>query len=435
MPYQGPAINNGGAIAYWAALAGGQATVLKSDGTTTTKIMQTGQPLPGGNGSFSGFINQVAINDLGLVASQWSGTHGVYSGNGVTVTPLGATGASYNSFGFNLAGQASVYTGSAVRHVDPSGSTTTIAFSGQSLPGGVGSFANVYGVSMNDSGEHAFLATLFGPQDNNEGVYKGDGTTLFEIAREGQASPTGIGVYESFGSEQINNSGRVAFAAILRGAGGDDTGLFAKDADGTAFELMRSGHAAPGGGVFIYSDLWGAMSQNSAGHVAFAAKVAGDDGSHTGIYTSDNGELSKIVRAGDPTSDGNREFESVSGSLAFSDNDAIAFVASTINADDQVPSDPRVSLFYFDSARGLIEVVRTGDALLGSTIASIAFAPTNSIAGNEVGGINTQGQVAYFARLEDGRGAMMIATVPEPSAILLIGAIAFGSAVRRRRKI
>lgn len=440
---EGPALNESGEVAYWAALSETDANrgIYRSNGVTTTEIVRSGQTDTSGT-TFSEFIGPVMLNDAGQVGFLSRGNHGVYRGDGTTPILLNTTGGGFNRFGFNSSGHASTYDGNTVRRGD--GQTiTTIASAGQAAPGASGSFYNVYGSSMNDAGEVAFFAILAGTagaQDENEGLYRGDGLNVVEVTREGRATPNAVGVYATMGDSQINNSGRTAFVATVRGSGTDSTsnwGLFAVDADGSDHELARTGRAAPGGGTLVFSSqFFTTFSHNNAGLVAFPAAIATAGGERQSILISDDGTLTEVVRMGELTPDPARRFSSLpTGAFAFNDEGDVAFLARIIRSDasQQVPPDSRDALYFYDDAQGLVEIVRTGDPLLGSTISLLGLSPTTGLVGDERGGINNVNQLAYYARLSDGRNAIVLATIPEPSTAVICAAATGMLFIRRRR--
>jgi hypothetical protein len=94
--------------------------------------------------------------------------------------------------------------------------TKVIAKTGDPAPDGNGRFAAFDPPLLNSSGTVAFGATMSGGDiDSDEGIFRGDGTTLVQIARTPQVVPGGDGVFFSFGFPTINESGQVAFGAFL----------------------------------------------------------------------------------------------------------------------------------------------------------------------------------------------------------------------------
>src|SRR5688572_5149689 len=98
-------------------------------------------------------------------------------------------------------------------------STTVVAVSGDTAPDANGSF-RVFTVPgsnspmLNDNGQASFIgvldATASGLSDNT-GIFRGNGSALTQVVREGQSAPDGNGVYSTFSIPAINNSGQIAF--------------------------------------------------------------------------------------------------------------------------------------------------------------------------------------------------------------------------------
>lgn len=117
------------------------------------------------------------------------------------------------------------------------------------------------------------------------------------VALSGGAAPGG-GSYTSFGPAVLNNSGQVAFAALLSG-GTANAGLYA-GAAGAVQPVARGGDAAPGGGTYlnptsgILSDVFGNPVLNTAGQVAFSARTPGT----VGVYAGAVGAVQPVALSG-----------------------------------------------------------------------------------------------------------------------------------------
>ncbi len=196
------------------------------------------------------------------------------------------------------------------------------------------------------------------------------------IAVTGELAPTGNGRYSSFSIEgpAINEAGQIAFYASLSETSARRA-LIRSDGT-TTVEIVREGTPLPEGGGTFGPDFIGPPLINDSGQVRFLTLQ------NRGIYRGDGSSTVTIASSSQPTPSGN-------GS--------------------------------------------TGDAMLGSTISQLALEPTSGLVGDERGGINDLGQVAFYAQLADGRKAIIVATVPEPSgAALLITLLVVY--VRRGRK-
>ncbi len=101
-------------------------------------------------------------------------------------------------------------------------SSRLIARQGQSADGN-GIFQYFLGnIASNRHGYVAFYATGISGStagtNDDEGIFRGSGNQQVQIARENQAPPEGVGVFNSFSTPTINSFGRVAFWGAIRGA-------------------------------------------------------------------------------------------------------------------------------------------------------------------------------------------------------------------------
>jgi hypothetical protein len=231
------------------------------------------------------------------------------------------------------------------------------------------------------SGQVAFGASLIGTAGgatDNDGVFLGDGTSLSQVAREGQTAPDGNGRFSTFvDSSSLTESRQLAFLASLSGTTGgsaDDSGIFRTNST-SMLQIVRKGQAAPNGNGSFYS-LHLNPVVNEAGQVVFQAFMRNSDG----VFTGNQG------------------------------------------------------LYFFDDSLGLVEVARTGDAFLGSTITSISSYPAGGGRGGGLPGaaitqLNLSDRniplIAYGLGLADGRTVIALWTlVPEPSSLLLVSVAA-----------
>lgn len=348
-----PATNNAGQTAFYADLSGTTGPspdaqgVFRNDGATTVQIGRAGQTAPDGDGTFIGVDqNSVSLNSVGQVAfaSDLGGTSGSES------APRG------------------VYRGSGA-------ALTQIVRTGQSAPDGSGTFARVFNNSINDLGQVAIIGFIDTPagSDDETGIYRGDGVTLTQIARQGQAAPDGNGTFNSVNNTALNNVGQLLVSATLAGSAG------------------------------------------------------GGFGGNTALYRGDGTLLTPIVRSGQSTPDGTALFGGA-GPSSINDAGQVAFFATLLDTDGAFQG---LGIYFYDDALGLLTVAQTGDSMLGSTINFLDFNNVFPSFGDEYSELNNLGQVVYNFGLEDGRSGIAIWTVPEPSSLSLI--VWFALAVRRQR--
>lgn len=263
-----PALNDAGETAFWAALNGplSGSGIFRADGSTTVTIAQTHQPAPDGNGTFDSFGKSVALNDAGSTAflARLSNTSGgisdyagIFRGNGSTtvqiarkgqtvpdgngyysefVAPPSLNDANQVAFRASLRGVSDYDEGGGIFRGDGA-LITQIARDHQAAPDGDGFFSdlgsNVYGWSdgpetppLNNEGQVLFLTRLtdtIGGDTDDVGLFRGDGTSLVQIARKGQTFPGGNGIIESISSPALNDAGQVAFVANLVNTSGGST--------------------------------------------------------------------------------------------------------------------------------------------------------------------------------------------------------------------
>jgi hypothetical protein len=185
-----------------------------------------------------------------------------------------------------------------------------IAREGRTIPSGPGTFASftVLGqrqLGINDSGQVAFGAVLQGTAGgttDNFGLFRGDGTTTVQLMRKGTPVPGGNGSFVDTAQAPasqllLNNRGDVFFRANITGAtGGSNNGLFLAGPTGQRL-VARLNAPAPGGGTFeSFSTL---MALNNSSQAVFYALVDIGPTSVAGLFLYEAGTLRAIVREGD----------------------------------------------------------------------------------------------------------------------------------------
>jgi hypothetical protein len=306
---------------------------------------------------------------------------------------------------------------------------------GQDAPDGNGKFGLTGIPTINDAGQVAFPAGLYGTsggESDDFGIFRGDGATIVQIVRENQPAPDGNGRFldSPDPATRLNDLGQTAFMARFRntiGGTNDDTGILRFDG-ASLVTIVRAGQMAPdGNGQFSSFTRFGGgrlrYALNDVGQVAFEGFLTGTAGGtsdNTGIFRSDGVSLVQIVRAGDTAPDGNGRFAGF-GDPALNDTGQVAFRAGLTDTSGGGISD-NTGIFFFDDTLGLQQVARAGEAFLGSTITFLDFASVDQL-GEEASGLNKRGvpRVAYFFRLADSREGIAIWTlIPEPSSAILV---------------
>ncbi|MCV2362334.1 PEP-CTERM sorting domain-containing protein [Paucibacter sp. DJ1R-11] len=365
-------LNAAGQVAYSAALSGSNITLGKNDRSLwlgNQLIAQTGNAAPGADSgvTFASF-SPGKLNAAGQVAYQAQLTgpgislgtdSGIWRDSNLVAlegrpAPGAGSGVSFSFLeleDFNAAGQVAYranLTGTIVSSVNDVSiwrNNALIAREGSSAPGSVAglNFGNLTSPQLNAFGQLAFQSALTGTgvvtNANDIAIWRGD--TL--IARRGEAAPgTASGVsFISLLAPKINDVGQVAFGGVLTGAGISPDNRVGIWRDTTL--IVRSGQTAPGtsGGVRI-ADIGSNPELSAGGQVSFAADLAG-----TGVSSA---------------------------------NDRALYVADGVES---------------------ILAARTGDALAGSTIISLATSSAS---------FNDKAQLAYQATLADGRFGVFLFT-------------------------
>jgi hypothetical protein len=413
-------------------------------------LVREGQAAPGG-GTFGPFLDDFpALNNAGLAlgALRISGAsdsdEGIYRmkpgllepvvregdpapGGGTLSVSLGMTFQdALTSPAINAAGQtaflapvsstsgqgnAGIFRGNAATILQPA-SVVPIARVGQTEPAGEGTFSAFHSISLGSGGQVGFAAGLFNavsPGTIDQGIFRGDGFSVTEIARTGRPA-AGAGMFGgTLAQPAMNDLGQVAFIGSLEGTGQgnvEHTGIFR----GNGFSLDRiavQGDAAPdGNGVF--GGFAAAPAINNAGQVAFVAPItqtAGGDNDNEGVFLFHGSSLMQIAREGQEAPGGG-SFTGF-GSLGLNIAGNMAFEAAVSHSGGP----DRAGLFYYGVASGLREIAREGLLLEGSAVTGgLTFAGSTGPSGIWRSGLNNNNQLAFPFVLADGRRGIALWT-------------------------
>jgi T5SS/PEP-CTERM-associated repeat protein len=382
--FDDPVLNDDGQVAFTAvrffSIGGTMADgVFRGSGGPLTTIALEGNAAPDANGAFSLFAGP-ALNASGEVAflALLSGTtfdQGVFVGFG--------------------------------------GRVTQVAREGQSAPDGNGTFLAFGAPGLNSSGQLAFRGFLTGTSggtSDGEGVFRGSGGPLTQIARGGQPPPDGDGRLLEFNlSPHLNASGEVAFVATLAGSsGGIGDAVLLIGGGGPLREIAQVGQLAPDGSGSFASFLPPMMS--GSGPAVFTGILTGTSGSmedNAVIYLAADGALTQVAREGQTVPDGNGTFQAL---LLPPSLNRVGQVLIVDGLDDTSGGATDDSGVFLANGIDMLQVAREGDSLADSTITGIV----QTVHGvNGRSSINDAGQIAYMAELANGRQAIVRFTIPD----------------------
>ncbi len=314
--------------------------------------------------------------------------------------------------------RAEMDTGSEGIFSSTGGSLSTVAESGPAFAGfgRLDSFP-----SLNASGAVVWRGTLRG---GSEGIFMRKNSSLTSVADT-------QGPFHTFGNPTVNASGAVAFVAGLDGQGG---GVFIAK-NGTVGAIAHTDGAFDG---FV-----GRPSMNDKGTVAFGARL---DSGETGIYAwlrgpapktiadttgpftalrgpsiNDRGTIAFRACLGDthpdcpPTAGGLQGLFAGNGGplvrIADTSGPFDALGNPTLNNAGQAAFVARLDSghrgIYTGPDAERDKVLLTGDSLLGSEVTDLGFAHGL--------GFNDAGQIAFYARLENGTEGIFLASPDLPS--------------------
>lgn len=190
------------------------------------------------------------------------------------------------------------------------------------------------GPAINASGKVAFRANLQGPGFSGQGAIFSDGSgTLAPVARAGEIAPGTTVPYRSFEQPRISDGGRVAFVGRLDGVATNvEYGVWT-NASGPLSLVARAGGLASGAGAGVVFYWFRSLHFNESGRIAFAALLAGANvnlSNDYAIYSNAGGPLSLVAREGSQApslSSGVLVNTLTFGNFCFNDAGQVAFLA------------------------------------------------------------------------------------------------------------
>lgn len=236
-------------------------------------------------------------------------------------------------------------------------------------------------------------------------------TTRLAIATNGQTTFPGLPGAMMVDSTRfdLNDADEVAFTAELnpqQPGEAADLGIYLWSAQEAALpgahgliEIARSGRILPDESTTIRVVQSRTPQLNAGGEVAFFATMSNATNEiNSAVLRGDGENLDLFAETGQATPDGQRQFGTFFGDVAINNAGQVAFEADLQDSSGQFAGDG----LYIADSQDLIEVIRTGQPLAGSTVERITFRGTD--------GINESGQVTFAATLSDGRSGVFLFT-------------------------
>ena len=385
-------------------------------------VVHEGDAAGAGGGAFLGFDPlHYVINDDGALAFEafLTGTGGrlednaIYRGVPGSLTQIVRSGNAGPSGGIfevvdapalNEGGSVAFFAGgstfSGLFRGSGGGSPSTVVLSGATLPDG-GTLSAAGSPTINRLGQVAFAGRIdSGPLEF--GFFHDSPGLLREIVRHGDLAPLG-GTFEILFLDiprdvpVFNNSSQLAYTAEISG------GAFGGPVvvrDSLAQRRIVAAVTSPIGDGSTFSSFLGPQI-SEAGHVAFFAVMESTpraDQDNTGIFRG-TGEGAPVViaRENQPAPDRNGVF-SAFGDFDVNASGTVAFRASLRDTAGDDSDD--TGLFLADPAQ-VIQVVREGQAVGGSTVSSFSAVLERDVGGRS--SFNELGQLAYKVTLANGQ--------------------------------
>lgn len=395
-----------------------------------------------GRVAFQGFLVGTDIgigNDSGLWSDS-SGSVKLVVREGDPAPGIGSLFTSVTRPAFNNAGHTA-FVGNGGIWLDTLGHLNRVVLSDGEVPGTEsGVMFNGFGITsspplLNDRDQVAFFAGLSGTgvdTTNDNGIWSTGSGSLTLIAREGEAPPgieAGNVFVDSFGLPAFNNAGQTAFLGHFRDPninGLRGSGIWS-EGTGALSLVARTGADAPGTetGV-VFNNLHDPVFSDNS-QTAFRGTLSGpgvDNTNLSAIWSEGSGSLQLVARQGSQATGAGPEaiFLSFNEDPIINGRGQTAFRARMRMGDS---GELIGGIWATDLSGNLQLVVREGDYFDVDdhplrydlrVISSIDLPNTDFLSS----AFNDLGQLTFTLRFTDGSDGVFIATVPEPTSILLI---------------
>jgi hypothetical protein len=318
-------------------------------------------------------------------------------------------------------------------------SESALLLPGDPAPGG-GTVAGLGSVSdVNENGVSSF-GGFVDPGDGSslQAIFTGSPGSIFEVCREGDATPAG-GVWSDFGGYNLNSAiqldDSVAFWGEITG-GSAAEGIFLWQA-GVITPLALEGSALPDGSGDQFYAFQRSVGSNEAGDVSILAFIQRSGGGvEHAVYTLSGGQIEIEIDFLDPVPGTNpQRYYKRGGSLSTPPDISASGVVAHVADLAQSKFDPNYLYSILASKDGETKIVaKEGDPVPG--MPGVAFERFENAR------INSSGQITFIATTDQGQEAIFLAT-PIPTAvpalrptglvIALMGIVLTGATLLRRR--
>jgi hypothetical protein len=245
------------------------------------------------------------------------------------------------------------------------GRNESIAQTGQASPDGNGTFLSFSLPSLNNQGTLAFSASLQGTQGgglDSEGMFVGGQGPIEVVARRGQPTPDGNGVFGQFqNGAAINDVGQTSFFSTLsftQNGQSDNHGIYV-GAPGNIAQIAREGQAVPSRANSWFVQFSNS-SINNSGEVAFRANTYWQDGLYAanemGIFRGSSDSLVTIAAKWDQLPGENTSFNSFFNLTPINESGQVAFWADVYHGQFQ----PLTEGVFIADRSNIYSVARTG---------------------------------------------------------------------------
>lgn len=287
-----PALNESGAVAFAAAVAGGKTVegIFLSARGRIQPVALSGGPAPGvSSGTLAG-VESPALNDRGDVVFLATVRRGRETLEAIYVRESG-------------------------------GKLRKVVAQGDPAPAG-GSFAGFGAPVLNNKGVIGFAAVVEG-KGVPGGMFLAAGDQIQMLVGAGDDTPAG-GIFFKFSERfSLNDAGMVAFNAVLKDAPAAG-GQFVIHA-GKVLKVALVGDAAPGGGTFSHFGLWPGL--NARGTLAFIASVDGGP-SPMAVFVGDAAVVERTTGIGDDLPGGRLQSFGLYPLVAINNAGGVTFAAA-----------------------------------------------------------------------------------------------------------